>query len=66
MLVNSGKVVSTTVIVWVALEAFPHSSVAVNSRVTVYSPAQVPDIVVSTKSIVISPQLSVAVASFIG
>ena len=63
---NSGKVVSTIVIVWVALEAFPQSSVAVNSRVTVYSPGHVPGIVVSTMSIVISPQLSVAVASSIG
>ena len=63
---NSGKVVSPIVIVWVALEALPQSSVAVNTLITVYAPGQVPATVVSTRPIVTVPQLSVAEASSIG
>ena len=63
---NSGKVVSPIEIVWVALDVLPQSSIAVKTRVIVNAPAQAPAIVVSTSPIVTTPQLSVAVASFIG
>ena len=47
---NSGAVVSWTVIVCVALLLLPASSVAVNVRVIVYSPAQAPAVVSFTTS----------------
>ncbi len=43
--VMAGAVSSTTVIVWDAVAEFPQSSVAVQVRMAVYSPGQVPGIV---------------------
>ena len=57
---------STIVIVCVSEVELPASSVAVKERVMVYSPAQAPLIVVSRRSIVTTPQLSVVEASSIG
>ena len=57
---------SMIVIVCVSEVEFPASSVAVKARVMVNSPAQAPLTVVSTRSIVTTPQLSVAEASSIG
>ena len=61
---KSGAVVSTTVIVCVALVAFPQRSVAVNTRVSTYACGQSVSFA-EDSSIEIStePQLSVAVAS---
>ena len=46
----TGAVLSSTLIVWLAVDEFPHASVAVQVRVTEYSCAQVPVVVASTKA----------------
>ena len=57
-----GAVLSSTVIVWLAVRALPQGSVAVQVRVTEYSRGQVPGVVASTKvSVAVPPQASVAV-----
>src|ERR1051325_2920559 len=48
--VTTGPVVSTTRMVWLAVLALPHASVAVHVRVTEYWPAQVPGVVTSFDS----------------
>ena len=59
--VNSGAVVSWTVMVWVAVEALPQSSDAVKVRIKVYSLAQSPAMISSSTEMITSSQLSVAV-----
>ena len=62
--VISGGVVSTTVTVWVQLDALPHSSVAVQTREITSSWGQVPAAELSLSETDGSPsQLSVAVAT---
>mgnify|MGYP006387595549 CR=1 FL=1 len=57
----TGGVVSSTLIVWDAVEVFPQPSSAVHVRVMLYSFGHVPFTVTSTKFKVGVPQLSVAV-----
>ena len=59
--VNTGAVLSSTVITCEAVAVLPQASVAVNVLVTVYSLAQVPGVVASVEVIVTVPQASVAV-----
>ncbi len=59
----TGAVMSCTSIVCEAVELFPQASVAVQVRVTLYSPAQLPSIVSSSKvNVKLLPHASVAVA----
>ena len=59
----TGAVVSSTLMVCVAVAVFPQASVAVQVLVTEYDPAHCPFVVASTKVKVTSPaQLSEAVA----
>ena len=58
-----GAVLSCTAIVCDAVATFPHPSVAVHVRITVYDPAQVPCVVTSCEvSVKAEPQASIAVA----
>lgn len=57
----TGAVISCTLIVWNAVDILPQSSVAVQVRVTLYSPAQSPDVVTSLNTrLKALPQPSVA------
>ncbi len=57
-----GGVRSCTVMVWLAVRAWPHASVAVQVRVTEYSPGQSPGVVTSAKvKVGLPPQASVTV-----
>ena len=59
----TGPVTSSTLMVCDALDTFPQSSVAVQERVTLYSPAQSPLVVTSLNTrLKVLPQLSEAVA----
>ena len=59
----TGGVISWTLIVCEAVEAFPQPSVAVHVRVTLYVPGHEPGVDTSEKDSVIAlPQASVAVA----
>src|SRR5690606_3245961 len=58
--VNTGLTVSATVMVCTCIVTLPHSSVAVQVRVTVKLLAQLPAVVVSAKATVAVPQLSIA------
>lgn len=58
---NTGGMVSSTLIVWVAVEVFPHKSVAVQVLVMLYSFGHEPLVVTSAKLNMGAPQLSVAV-----
>lgn len=59
----TGPVISSTLMVCDAVDMFPQSSVAVQVRVTLYSPAQSPLVVTSLNTrLKLLPQLSVAVA----
>ena len=59
----TGAVVSCTLMVCEAVEAFPQASVAVQVRVTEYEPAQAPLVVTSLKvNVNALPHSSVAVA----
>ncbi len=60
---NTGNDWSKTIMVCDAVELFPHSSVAVNVRVIVYSFAQLPGIVSSSKVRLALPQASIVVGS---
>src|SRR6266496_1253877 len=58
----TGAVLSSTVMVWVAVLALPHGLVAVQVRVTEYFCGQEPGVVTSAKvSVGVPPQASVAV-----
>lgn len=57
----TGGTVSSTLIVWVAIDVLPQSSVAVQVRVMLYSFGQVPLVVTSANVNTGTPQLSVAV-----
>src|SRR6266542_4116940 len=58
----TGAVLSSTVMVWLAVLGLPHGSVAVQVRVTEYSCGQEPGVVTSAKVRVgVPPQASVAV-----
>ena len=57
----TGGMVSSTLIVWVAVEVLPHSSVAVQVRVILYSLGQLPLVVTSAEVNIGVPQLSVTV-----
>ncbi len=57
----TGGMVSSTLIVWVAVEVLPHSSVAVQVRVILYSFGQLPLVVTSAEVNIGVPQLSVTV-----
>jgi hypothetical protein len=59
--VNTGAVLSSTVITWLAVAVLPQASVAINVLVTEYSLAHVPGVVASVLVIVTGPQASVAV-----
>src|SRR6185436_12608746 len=60
----TGAVVSTTLMVWLAVLLLPHASVAVQVRVTLYEPAHAPLVFTSAKVRVKAlPQASVAVAT---
>src|SRR6185436_1104167 len=60
----TGAVVSTTLIVWLAVLLLPQASVAVQVRVTLYEPAQAPLVFTSAKVRVKAlPQASVAAAT---
>jgi hypothetical protein len=60
----TGAVISCTLIVCDAVDAFPHASVAVHVRVTLYSPVQSPTVVTSAKvKVKALPHASVAVAT---
>src|SRR5688572_8717725 len=61
IVVNTGAVLSSTVIVCVAVAVLPQASVAINVLVTVYSLAQVPGVEASVDVIATVPQASVAV-----
>ena len=59
----TGADISCTVIVWDFVDEFPHASVAVHVRVTLYEPAQAPFVVTSFDvNVNALPQASVAVA----
>ena len=58
---NTGGMVSSTLIVCVAVAVFPHKSVAVQVRVMLYEPAQESVMVTSAKVNTGTSQLSVAV-----
>lgn len=58
---STGGMVSSTLMVWVAVDVFPHKSVAVQVRVMLYSFGQEPLVVTSAKLNIGAPQLSVAV-----
>jgi D-arabinose 5-phosphate isomerase GutQ len=59
-----GAVMSWTLIVWAEVEIFPHPSVAVHVRVTLYDPAHAPEVVTSANvNVNALPQLSAAVAT---
>ena len=59
----TGAVISCTLIVWDLVEIFPHPSVAVHVRVTLYVPAHAPLVVTSFDvSVKALPHASVAVA----
>ena len=51
----TGAVLSSTLIVWLAVELFPQGSVAVHVRVTLYSCGQLPGVVTSAKVGVTDP-----------
>jgi len=57
----TGGVVSSTLIVWLAVAVFPHPSFAVHVRVILYSLGHDPGIVISKNVRVGVPQLSVTV-----
>src|SRR6187399_2071366 len=59
---NTGGVLSSTVITWEAVAVLPQASVAVNVLVRVYSLAQAPLVVTSADVMVTAPQASLAVA----
>src|SRR6186713_1478525 len=59
---NTGGVLSSTVITWEAVAVFPQASVAVNVLVRVYSLAHAPLVVTSADVMVTAPQASLAVA----
>src|SRR5207342_1802424 len=59
---NTGGVLSSTVIIWEAVAVLPQASVAVNVLVRVYSLAHAPLVVTSADVIVTAPQASLAVA----
>src|SRR6187431_1613403 len=59
---NTGAVLSSTVITWEAVAVLPQASVAVNVLVRVYSLAQAPLVVTSADVMVTPPQASLAVA----
>ena len=59
--VITGAVVSTTVIVWLAVLLLPHKSIAVQVLFTTLEFAQAPAVVTSAKVNVAVPQASVAV-----
>ena len=60
--VMTGPILSSTVIIWLAVLTLPHRSTAVHVRVTVYSCAQAPGVVVSAEvKSTAPPQPSVAV-----
>ena len=59
--VNTGAVLSVTVITCDAVAVLPQASVAINVLVTVYSLAQVPGVEASVVVMVTAPQASVAV-----
>jgi Ni,Fe-hydrogenase III small subunit len=58
---NTGGMVSSTLMVWVAVDVLPHRSVAVHVRVMLYSFGQDPLVVTSAELNIGAPQLSVAV-----
>src|SRR6185503_4887437 len=59
---NTGAVLSSTVITWDAVAVLPQASVAVKVLVRVYSLAHAPLVVASTDVMVTAPQASDAVA----
>src|SRR6187399_690837 len=59
---NTGGVLSSTVITWEAVAVLPQASVAVNVLVRVYSLAHAPLVVTSADVMVTAPQASLAVA----
>ena len=59
---NTGAVLSSTVITWDAVAVLPQASVAVNVLVRVYSLAHAPLVVTSADVMVTAPQASLAVA----
>ena len=60
----TGAVISCTLIVWDLVEIFPHPSVAVQVRVTLYVPAHAPSVVASFDvNVKALPHTSVAVAT---
>ena len=62
--VITGAVISCTLIVCKAADEFPHASIAVQVRVTLYEPAQAPGVLTSLKvNVNALPQPSVTVAT---
>ena len=45
---KTGAIISCTLIVWDLVEEFPHPSVAVHVRVTLYDPAHAPELLTSS------------------
>src|SRR5688572_31611796 len=45
----TGALLSTTLMIWLAVLLLPHASVAVQVRVTLYEPAQAPSVFTSAK-----------------
>src|SRR6187551_115540 len=62
IVVNTGAVLSSTVITWDAVAVLPQASVAVNVLVTVYSLAHVPGVEASLVVMFTVPQASLAIA----
>src|SRR6187399_1712696 len=62
IVVNTGAVLSPTVITWDAVAVLPQASVAVNVLVTVYSLAHVPGVEASLVVMFTVPQASLAIA----
>jgi len=59
----TGALLSSTFMVWEVVDVLPHTSVAVQVRVTLYDPAHAPGVVASAKvSATAPPQPSTAVA----
>ena len=60
----TGASVSMTLIIWAAVDTLPHASIAVHVLVTLYSPAQSPNVVTSADvNTKLLPHASIALAT---